>query len=95
MKCPCCPDSTLSMMAREGVEIDYCPACRGIWLDRGELDKLLEMAAPAYPADSREADMPNSGRYNGDWRAPRRHDDDRYAKGRNPGRKSWLNNIFD
>ena len=45
MKCPGCPDTTLVMSDRQGVEIDYCPACRGIWLDRGELDKLLDRAA--------------------------------------------------
>lgn len=42
MKCPSCTDSVLSMTDRQGIEIDYCPNCRGIWLDRGELDKLLE-----------------------------------------------------
>lgn len=42
MKCPVCKDVTLLMAERKGVEIDYCPECRGIWLDRGELDKLLE-----------------------------------------------------
>ena len=41
MKCPSC-DVTLAMSDREGVEIDYCPQCRGVWLDRGEIDKLLE-----------------------------------------------------
>ena len=42
MKCPVCKDVTLLMSERKGVEIDYCPECRGIWLDRGELDKLIE-----------------------------------------------------
>lgn len=42
MKCPVCKDVTLLMTERKGVEIDYCPECRGIWLDRGELDKLIE-----------------------------------------------------
>ena len=41
MKCPVCPDSNLLMSDRQGVEIDYCPQCRGVWLDRGELDKLI------------------------------------------------------
>ena len=45
MKCPSCPDTTLVMSDRQGVEIDYCPQCRGVWLDRGELDKLIERAA--------------------------------------------------
>ena len=42
MKCPVCKNITLLMSERNGIEIDYCPECRGIWLDRGELDKLLE-----------------------------------------------------
>ena len=41
MKCPV-DGETLQMMERQGVEIDYCPSCRGVWLDRGELDKLIE-----------------------------------------------------
>ena len=63
MKCPVCSDKDLLMTERQGVEIDYCPSCRGVWLDRGELDKIIErsneMAAPAAPQkasrdDSRE-----------------------------------------
>ena len=50
MRCPTCPDSTLVMADRSGVEIDYCPVCRGVWLDRGELDKIIERAAPQAPA---------------------------------------------
>lgn len=45
MKCPVC-DSSLQMTERSGVEIDYCPKCRGVWLDRGELDKIIERSAP-------------------------------------------------
>ena len=41
MKCPVCKDVTLLMSEKKGVEIDYCPECRGIWLDRGELEKLI------------------------------------------------------
>ena len=41
MKCPTCPDSILVITDRQNVEIDYCPQCRGVWLDRGELDKLM------------------------------------------------------
>lgn len=41
MKCPI-DDSELSMSDRQGIEIDYCPSCRGVWLDRGELDKIIE-----------------------------------------------------
>lgn len=45
MKCPVCKDVTLLMSEKHGVEIDYCPECRGIWLDRGELDKIIERVA--------------------------------------------------
>lgn len=45
MKCPVCKDVSLAMAERQGVEIDYCPQCRGIWLDRGELDRLIARAA--------------------------------------------------
>lgn len=56
MKCPT-DDTTLVMSERTGIEIDYCPQCRGVWLDRGELDKIIERAAgsdgvAAGPADS-------------------------------------------
>ena len=56
MKCPQCKDNALAMSERQGIEIDYCPSCRGIWLDRGELDKLIEKAAServVYRDDSR------------------------------------------
>ena len=46
MKCPVCTTVNLVMSERQGVEIDYCPDCRGVWLDRGELDKIIERAAP-------------------------------------------------
>ena len=53
MKCPTCPDSTLVMTDRQGVEIDYCPTCRGIWLDRGELDKLPDFEDSDYRGGQR------------------------------------------
>jgi Zn-finger nucleic acid-binding protein len=59
MKCPACPTTSLTMTERSGIEIDYCPDCRGVWLDRGELDKIIERASPLPPpvspamADSR------------------------------------------
>jgi len=49
MQCPNC-QTPLSMTERQGVEIDYCPRCRGVWLDRGELDKIIERSA-AYQAE--------------------------------------------
>jgi Zn-finger nucleic acid-binding protein len=59
MKCPV-DGATLVMTERSGVEIDYCPQCRGVWLDRGELDKILEKAAPAValPEPGRGAPPP-------------------------------------
>ncbi len=68
MKCPTCPDSTLVMADRSGVEIDYCPVCRGVWLDRGELDKIIERTAPQAPA-------PAQHRYSA---PPPQYDDRRY-----------------
>jgi Zn-finger nucleic acid-binding protein len=47
MQCPVCKTVNLTMAERSGIEIDYCPQCRGVWLDRGELDKIIERAAPA------------------------------------------------
>jgi Zn-finger nucleic acid-binding protein len=44
MKCPVCKEVNLVMTERQGIEIDYCPECRGVWLDRGELDKFIEHA---------------------------------------------------
>ena len=48
MKCPVCKDITLLMAEKKGVEIDYCPECRGIWLDRGELEKIIEKEEKNY-----------------------------------------------
>ena len=45
MKCPSCKDVNLAISDRQGIEIDYCPECRGIWLDRGELGKIIERAS--------------------------------------------------
>ena len=47
MQCPVCTNTQLVMSERSGIEIDYCPQCRGVWLDRGELDKIIDRAAPA------------------------------------------------
>ncbi len=55
MKCPV-DSTTLQMTEREGIEIDYCPECRGVWLDRGELDRILERAAARANHDERPAD---------------------------------------
>ncbi len=42
MNCPACESVKLVMSERQGIEIDYCPQCRGVWLDRGELDKIID-----------------------------------------------------
>lgn len=47
MKCPHC-NEVLLLSDKNGIEIDYCPSCRGIWLDRGELDKIIERSADHY-----------------------------------------------
>jgi Zn-finger nucleic acid-binding protein len=47
MKCPTCKEPNLVISERQGIEIDYCPECRGVWLDRGELDKILERSQEA------------------------------------------------
>jgi uncharacterized protein len=46
MNCPVC-NVALTMTERQGVEIDYCPKCRGVWLDRGELDKIIDRSSAA------------------------------------------------
>lgn len=88
MKCPHCIDVTLLMTERQGVEIDYCPQCRGVWLDRGELDKLIEHSAavasppqPAYPRPTHRRDYGDSDHHHSGY-AKRKH-------------KSWLSEIFD
>ena len=47
MQCPVCANAQLVMSERQGIEIDYCPQCRGVWLDRGELDKIIERSSSA------------------------------------------------
>jgi uncharacterized protein len=96
MQCPNCPTTALVMTDRQGVEIDYCPQCRGVWLDRGELDKLMERAAneavaTTRPAAASAAPMQRPAGYHRDF------DDSDYPKSGGYGRrkKSWLNEIFD
>jgi Zn-finger nucleic acid-binding protein len=60
MQCPVCR-VPLAMSDRQGVEIDYCPQCRGVWLDRGELDKIIERTAPAAPAQRPAPDYARHG----------------------------------
>ena len=96
MNCPV-DGTTLQMMDRQGIEIDYCPQCRGVWLDRGELDKVIERSsAPAATAATRS--VPPGRRFDDD------DDDDRYEYDREhhgregyprKKRKSLLGELFD
>ena len=64
MMCPVCTNIDLVMSERLGIEIDYCPQCRGIWLDRGELDKIIERSTQQMEAAVRTS-APNPG--DGHW----------------------------
>ena len=102
MKCPVCADATLAMMDRQGVEIDYCPQCRGVWLDRGELDKLIELAssqsvaAPPAQAQPRQPSQARPDFVDSDGYSSRPAHGSHSSYGYQPKRrKSWLNDIFD
>ena len=87
MKCPNC-EETLVMTERQGVEIDYCPKCRGVWLDKGELDKIIEKSQESsrMQTDTNR----NVNRYD--------DDDDDDDRGQNPNRRrrgGFLGNLFD
>lgn len=81
MKCPVCNDVPLVMTERQGIEIDYCQKCRGVWLDRGELDKLVERSGRS--AEPAPAAVRDDQRYRAE---PQHH----YGR-----RKSWIAEIFD
>jgi Zn-finger nucleic acid-binding protein len=89
----------LRLAERHGVEIDYCPQCRGVWLDRGELDKIIDratelaapaMAQPGVPSipQSPYAARPPVDRYDDD-------DDDYRRHGHKKRKKNWLGEMFD
>jgi uncharacterized protein len=101
MRCPV-DNETLVMADRGGVEIDYCPKCRGVWLDRGELDKIIERSAgspapqPAVQAappvyQQPPAQAPSDARPRGSY-----DDDDDYRSGyKKKRRESFLGELFD
>lgn len=103
MQCPN-DNTTLQMSNREGIEIDYCPQCRGVWLDRGELDKIIERSgsqgfAPQQPQQHQQYDQPRP-----EYREQRRdHDDDddyRHQVGHHGNQKhhkkeGFLGDLFD
>jgi uncharacterized protein len=90
MQCPVCRIE-LKIAERNGVEIDYCPQCRGIWLDRGELDKIIERAASFMHPDSRRdpAYLPERPRFE------EHRDEQGHYNRKKHRRKSFLGDFFD
>ena len=95
MLCPVCK-TNLTMSERQGSEIDYCPTCRGVWLDRGELDKIIERSAaqPAAAAAPPPQQQPQQPQQPWGSPPPQQHygHDPRY---RHKRRKSFLEELFD
>ena len=87
MRCPVCDSVDLVMSERQGVEIDYCPRCRGVWLDRGELDKILERSAQAEPQRP-QGRGEDAGR-------GREHERERESHGYKKKKGSFLGELFD
>jgi uncharacterized protein len=86
MKCPTC-SVDLVMSERQGVEVDYCPKCRGVWLDRGELDKIVERSPTT---ETQRSDLTDPIRER--WRGRRRDNDDDDSDRRRGG---FLSDLFD
>jgi Zn-finger nucleic acid-binding protein len=86
LSCPVCRVD-LVMSDRQGIEIDYCPQCRGVWLDRGELDKIIERSLAGAPGGSPSGTRDD--RYYGDERGHGHG-----SRGRH-GRRSFLRDLFD
>lgn len=95
MQCPSCKTVELKMADRQGVEIDYCPQCRGVWLDRGELDKIIDKSATAALSERRDLDDDRyeNRKYDERYEGRKYDDDHYYPKGRR--RKSFLGEMFD
>lgn len=96
MKCPT-DDVELVMSDRQGIEIDYCPKCRGVWLDRGELDKIIERSAPAPQAQPQPQRMDEPRRAEPRYEDRDRRYDNHSDYGRKPVKKreSFLGELFD
>jgi len=104
MACPV-DGATLVMSERSGIEIDYCPTCRGVWLDRGELDKIIERnaadSAPAAqtapPAQGNFAPPPQQQHQQAPWGQQQQpyRGDDRYGHKPQKRRKGFLEELFD
>jgi Zn-finger nucleic acid-binding protein len=91
MNCPICSDSSLVISERQGVEIDYCPKCRGVWLDRGELDKIIERSTEVFD-EGRTKSFDNQRNDDRKYYNDKKYDDDYYKKHK---RKSFLTDLFD
>jgi uncharacterized protein len=94
MPCPVC-NVALVMSDRQGIEIDYCPQCRGVWLDRGELDKIIERsAAELAPAPARAPQQPQ---HQGYQQQPFSSDNHGFGHGygHKKRKKSFFEEIFD
>ncbi len=95
MDCPVCSDVKLAMTDRQGIEIDYCPQCRGVWLDRGELDKLIERASADTPRAAAPPPPPprhDAPRHDPRYQEPRYSASDPY---RHKKKKNLLGELFD
>lgn len=89
MNCPV-DGAVLEMSERQGVEIDYCPTCRGVWLDRGELDKVIERSESWSPPPGRDRDDDRS-----DDRRDVRYDDRSRPPYKKKKRSSFLSELFE
>ena len=95
MQCP--TDGTpLTMSERSGIEIDYCPTCRGVWLDRGELDKIIDRSlshsAPPQPVPTAPAATPHHQQAQPNQQSYQQSYQQPYRKKR---KESWLSELFD
>ena len=107
MLCPRC-GARLAMSERQSIEVDYCPNCRGVWLDNGELDRIIERSLASMQANALESDRPPAA---SPWLSPgahidtygdrnghglshsyEGHDDDGHPSGR---RRSWFEKLMD
>jgi Zn-finger nucleic acid-binding protein len=98
MNCPIC-NIPLTMSERQGIEIDYCPQCRGVWLDRGELDKIIErstIVSSPVVSPQREEYSPQSTQPPREQTNQKPYEDDHhYDHHGKKKRKSWLSEILD
>ena len=102
MKCPI-DEETLVLADRQGIEIDYCPRCRGVWLDRGELDKLIDRESDRYesgpirgePDRDRDWDRDRDRDRDRDWDRDRDDDDRRRMHGPKRKKKGLLSEMFE